>query len=251
MAKNTEKSMFENVQALTNKLRELQYGLPPDLRSVTFLHNKLVTACQGIPACRYAVSDPPADLGLLINKLQSSITSYEKEQEHNTEAFFTDRRYHSRNAPSGRPGYRHNSNRFNRSPSYQQRGRCFICKKEDCRSWKHTPEEQRDSKAKFKTKNIGRFNPNIRDFNRRFDTHFSQYVADYEGEDSEDELHNSFEALLVENSDSEPEEPQIGDINTAAYITSYGSLSVESATLTTSKLVNRAFAYQVITDIPS
>jgi hypothetical protein len=39
-----------------------------------------VTACQGSPACRYVVSDPPAHLGTLLHKLQSSITTYEKEQ---------------------------------------------------------------------------------------------------------------------------------------------------------------------------
>jgi hypothetical protein len=94
IVKNPEKTTYENVQLLINKLRQLQYGLPPALRNTEFLHNKLVTACQGSPACRYAVSDPPADLGSLINKLQSSITSYEKEQE-STETFFIYLRYHS------------------------------------------------------------------------------------------------------------------------------------------------------------
>jgi hypothetical protein len=58
----------------------LQYGLIPALQSTEFLYNKIVTACQGSLAYRYAVSDPPIDLGQLIHKLQSSITTYEKEQ---------------------------------------------------------------------------------------------------------------------------------------------------------------------------
>jgi len=42
--------------------------------------NKLVGACQGILACRYALSDPPKDIGELVNKLQSAIIAYEKEK---------------------------------------------------------------------------------------------------------------------------------------------------------------------------
>ncbi|RKF84324.1 hypothetical protein GcM1_116005 [Golovinomyces cichoracearum] len=50
-------------------------------------------ACQSPPAYKYAVSDPPADLSQLINKLKSSITNYEKEREKEltkTEAYFID-----------------------------------------------------------------------------------------------------------------------------------------------------------------
>ena len=43
-ADNPDKSIYENVQELINNLRKLQYGLTPALRSVEFLHNKIVTA---------------------------------------------------------------------------------------------------------------------------------------------------------------------------------------------------------------
>ena len=76
---NPGKSTYEVAQLLINELRLLQYGLSPALRSDEFLYNKIVTSCQGSPACRYAVADPPTDLGALIYKLQSSITTYEKE----------------------------------------------------------------------------------------------------------------------------------------------------------------------------
>jgi hypothetical protein len=68
-AKYPEKSIFEVIQILINDLRQLQYRLTPVLRSTEFLYNKIVTAYQGSLACRYAVSDPPADLGQLIHKL--------------------------------------------------------------------------------------------------------------------------------------------------------------------------------------
>ena len=90
MAGNTDKSTSECLQLLIHRLRQLQHGLRPTLQTMDFLHNKIVTSCQGIPACRYAVSDPPDNFGALINKLQSSITAYEKEHAEKTQAFFTD-----------------------------------------------------------------------------------------------------------------------------------------------------------------
>jgi hypothetical protein len=113
-AENPEKSMYENVQLLINTLRQLQYGLSPALRSTEFLYNKLVIACQGSPACQYAVLDPPSNLGGLINKLQLSITTYEKEQS-NTEAFYIDCRYYTKNKQHDQRGY-YKSRRYN--PNY-------------------------------------------------------------------------------------------------------------------------------------
>jgi len=95
-------------------LRQLQYGLEPDLWNVAFFHNKVVTACQGVPACRYAVVDPPTDFGTLLNKLQSSITAYEKEQQLlGAGSFYTDRKYISNNPNTSlgrRYGYRSTTN---------------------------------------------------------------------------------------------------------------------------------------------
>ena len=117
-----KKSTYENVQLLINRLRQLQYGIMPDLRTVTFLHNKIVTACQGSPACRYAVSDPPSDLGGLINKLQSSITSYEKEKEQESisKSYYMDYRFY-KNKPQ-----EHNQ------PQTCQNNTCYIYKRENC-----------------------------------------------------------------------------------------------------------------------
>jgi hypothetical protein len=103
-AANPAKSTYENVQLLIDKLQELQYGLHPKLRDDFFLYDKLVAACEGSLACKDAITDPPDSLGNLINKLQSSIHTYEKQQELSPEVFFTDRRYHGRNSNSGAYG---------------------------------------------------------------------------------------------------------------------------------------------------
>ena len=68
-SQNPGKSTYENVQVLVNTLCKLQYGLTLALQSTEFLQDKIVTACQGSPACRYAVSDLPAYLGTLLYKL--------------------------------------------------------------------------------------------------------------------------------------------------------------------------------------
>ena len=128
MAKNPKKSTLENLRDLVNQLRNLQYGLETNLQDNSFFRNKLVTACQGVPACRYAVSDPPQDTNHLIHKLQSSIIAYEKENpDASNEAFFTDRRYRRNTSDRYPIPTRH------RSPTSRRRrdgpAKCFICKK--------------------------------------------------------------------------------------------------------------------------
>src|SRR5450432_2959538 len=207
---NPDKSTYENVQTLINTLRQLQYGLAPTLRNVDFLHNKIVSACQGHAACRIAVSDPPATLGELINKLQSAITTYEREQQlqlqtNTSDTYYTDRRYRS----DGQNKYRGQSNYRSRLQHpysrYSSNSRsCFICKKEGCRSWKHTPQEQDEERARFRSKNLNRFNTTSRNFEGRFKEAYRQYVAEFEGDsESEDDLNGAFEALLIDNIDDD------------------------------------------------
>ena len=188
-------------------MRQLQYGLAPTLRNVDFLHNKIVSACQGHAACRIAVSDPPTTLGELINKLQSAITTYEREQQlqsSNSDVYYTDRRYRSdsQNKYRGQP-YRSRS-QYPRSRYSSNNRSCFICKKEGCRSWKHTPQEQDEERARFRSKNLNRFNTTSRNFEGRFKEAYRQYIAEYEGDsESEDDLDGAFQALLIDNVDDD------------------------------------------------
>jgi len=69
MAGNIDKSISKYLQLLIYRLRQLQYGLRPTLQTIDFLHNKIVTSCQGIPVYRYAASNPLDNLRALINKL--------------------------------------------------------------------------------------------------------------------------------------------------------------------------------------
>ena len=48
---NAEKSVYQCLQLLIDKLCKQQHGIHPKLQTQLFLTNKLVTACQGVPAC--------------------------------------------------------------------------------------------------------------------------------------------------------------------------------------------------------
>jgi hypothetical protein len=63
---NTGKSTLDCLQLLIKELRHLQHGLDPDLRTDKFLHNKLINACQELPACQYARFKPSDSLAGLI-----------------------------------------------------------------------------------------------------------------------------------------------------------------------------------------
>ena len=252
MSTNPEKSTTECLQILINELRQLQYGLTPDLRTTAFIHNKLVTACQGIPACRYATADPPADFGQLINKIQSSIMNFEKEEGSKATqgAYFTDRKFF-RNNNGGRhqsrgggrlqgTGYGQNGSSYNRPP---RSSRCFVCNKEECRSWKHTPEEQEQAKSKFKARQFG----NKRFDNNYFEKRFQQYVSEYEGDNDSDEevdLDEVFEALTL---DVNAKEDDYSDETkgTSQCFTSLGSMSEVNAIATITELANRSVSHQI------
>ena len=81
IAENPGKPTRESLQIMIIRLQKLQFGLLPVCRTPYFLHTKIVSACTGIPSCRYAIVDPPEGFHDLINKLYSSIMSYEEEQE--------------------------------------------------------------------------------------------------------------------------------------------------------------------------
>ncbi|RFU23765.1 hypothetical protein B7463_g12573, partial [Scytalidium lignicola] len=230
-------------------------SLQPAYRTTNILYEKLITACQGSPVCRYAISDPSGDLGQLINKLHSSIMSYEKEkeQEHNGETYFTDCRYHTNRGTS----QRFNPRGLRRTTLYSQtQGRCFICKREGCRLWKHPQEEQDAEKAHFKARNIGKFSSSVCGSEQRFNEQFKQYVADCEGSDSEeDELGPTFETLFahndVETGPEELDQPETTFFTTTTFFTSCGSFPVELATPITTELANNTFLHQLTTEVPT
>ena len=153
MIKSEGKSTEDCLQLLLNNLRHLQHGLDANLRNDDFLHNKLIVACQDVAACQAAYSNPPATLTGLMNSLRSSIITYEKIKgigqpanvflqptEQSANVFFTDRRYHR---STSRPNS--SNNRYGNNART-----CFVCKKGDYQSTRHTKEERDEAREGFK-----------------------------------------------------------------------------------------------------
>jgi hypothetical protein len=233
--------MYQSLQLLIDELCKLQHGINPEFRTPLFLTNKLIMACQGVPVCRIAVSDPGEDLSQLINKLQSSIVAWEKEHTNQGphSAFFTDRRYYNQDQGRNRNQDR---NRYNRNQSYgrssRPKGHCYICRKDECRSWKHTENEREKAKEEYKTQFSNRFKD-------RFKDRFKQYIVECEGEEEDPEdFDEIFETLITDiNSELNLDKPQPSTI----YLTTFGDLISKEATLTCTELANKAFSHSLTT----
>ena len=248
---NPEKSVYQCLQLLIDKLCKQQHAIDIELRTPRILTNKLVTACQGVPACRIATSNPSEDLAALINKLQSSVVAWERENPSSTQsqALFTDRRYHRDQdrgcTPDRRGGYRQagsHGRTFNRPKAH-----CYVCQKEDCRSWRHTDKEQAKAKETYKSK----FNNRTKGrFNNRFEEQFKQYITECEegDEDSETEANDAFESLILDiESELNLEEPanEKESESGTVYLTAFGELMPNEATSISAVLANKAFSHSL------
>ena len=235
---NTGKSTLDCLQLLIKELRHLQHGLDPDLRTDKFLHNKLINACQELPACQYACFKPSDSLAGLINDLRSSIITFEKSNNENSQAFFTDRRYHRQypRSSSSRPFNRHQSP----SQHITTKKRCFVCNREGCWSSKHSQDERDESRKRFREK-----------LNRRFDRNARQYIAEYEGTDNEldsESIDDMIEALVIDVH-SLPGSPT--QAQTESFLTSFGTIQYKGAIDTTTNLADRSFTHAITSINPT
>ena len=202
---------------LISKLRSLQNGLDPVQRDNKILYHRLITACQGVPACDFACFKLASDLPSFINSLQSLVKTYEAshlpvapmfmatDDNDDGEVYYTNRRFYRNDRGSSR------YSRFNRNLRSQpsrfrnsrlQPKRCFVYKKEGCQSTKHTEEEQEESKKRYKAQ-----------FGRKFDEHASQYITEYKGTE-EDAGFDDFEAFIIEFDKEHAKQFMVSTINT-------------------------------------
>lgn len=147
MASNKDKSLRDCIDILAQKLRTLQYGLSNDLRSENFIYQKLITACETVPACGLVCRRPPATLQPLLHALRTS-TSYQDRVSPAAaaETMYTDRRYRSRDQRRYPSRSRQNRDRDHRDHRDQRRydkkkKYCYVCGKEGCWSKLHPKEE--------------------------------------------------------------------------------------------------------------
>lgn len=271
------KSIAQCFQQLVTELCRQQFSLHPDHRTQANLCNKVVTACQGVPACLIGVSNPSENLAETVNRMQSSIEGWEHENpgsvttssynqgyhDEPDESFFTDRKYYDRGRYQSnnnrervftRPERRENSDRRG-SFDHNKKARCYVCSKESCRSWKH-PEAER---AKAKDKYMRKLNTSTRGRlpNDRLQREVKQHLVDAEEEDESD--NELFEAMCMEiNTELGPEEPTPPTTpdepqhQSVGYLTQIGVLTPELAIGATKQLANNSFLHKLTSkDAPS
>ena len=187
----------------------------------------------------------------MINKLQSSIIAWEKEHPNQGTTFFTDRRYHrgqdrGRNNDRNYNRYDRNYNRYDRNRDRNDRGsrgRCYVCQKEDCRSWKHTDKERARAKETYKSKFNNRTNGR---FNNHFEERFKQYIIECEegsDEDSEAEANDAFESLILDIESELNHEKELK--SSTAYFIAFRELTPSKATSMSIVLANKAFNHSL------
>ncbi|RAL62549.1 hypothetical protein DID88_004400 [Monilinia fructigena] len=175
---NKDKTLGESFNIMAKELRSLQMRLQKEMRDPIHMHNKLMLACQGVPACDFACFNPAKDVPGFIQQLKQAIATWEKSHKNgrfdllcgpkisNTQSSYSRNNSPDTRAPQGR------NNNFVR--------KCWICKKEGCRSTKHTPQEQEEHKQKWRN----RFSTGS---NNSFKKRYDQWLVEVEGEEEEED----------------------------------------------------------------
>ncbi|KAI6251189.1 hypothetical protein HI914_00898 [Erysiphe necator] len=218
IANNTNKSIEECLNLMTERLRKIQSRL--DL-----IYQTPKAFARSPHKCFFACYNPAPTLEAFCAQLQSSIAtalevakissahrsinqSSQYMGDQNYEHFFTDRRYHG-------------GKEFHR-PAQQSRSqirstkKSFVCKRIGCWSSKHSQHE--------KEQNLNEFCKRIQRNGLKVEENLiQQYIVDYEGQDTSDTIdidEEKFEALMVqlklEDNDNIPE--------TSQYMTAYGEI---------------------------
>ncbi|POS88122.1 hypothetical protein EPUL_001220 [Erysiphe pulchra] len=153
----------------TNKMQKAQSS---EFQTDEALHNKLITACKDVEACKIACYRPSPTVPGLIRDLRSGIEIFNRSLptshlllQQNTslafdedETFLTDRRYDNNIKPSNYGLVKRND--------YKSK-KCWICKLEGCWSGKH-PKSEREEHSIF--------------FNNKLHNKAERYISEYEGE---------------------------------------------------------------------
>lgn len=186
--KNTGKTYLEVLQILLDRLQRCQRALGPAYKDEIHLVANTLRAVQGVQELKIALARPERSFNALSAQLKSTM-----KVEENTRSpghFYTDRRYRSRDSSDRQSSRRNDHRSHSNSRANKGQAKCWICGKPDCRSTKHTPEEQERSKEQWK-----RWQKSRGEKSRGY----QRFLADVEPSDSS------------ESENSDLEDPEEGD----------------------------------------
>lgn len=237
--KNPDKSTYECFDILATELQRIQRGLAQEYQSDFTIRDRLKLACKNVEACDFARYMPSTTFEALCAQFRNAIaarnpepkaTFYGNHADGADGAFYVDRKYN-------RPGYQNNRQDFQRYPPRENQGgrypnksysnkderpprfgrKCYVCRKQDCWSTKHTQQERDSAFQEFKSR--------MGNGNRRFtDRQARQYLSDMENTPEEHEDTMDFDHFLAENDTSEDKEEDIPE-ESGHFITSLGTIA--------------------------
>jgi len=195
IAQNPNMTLSQTLELLIDKLQKIQRGLSTDYQGDYNLRDQLVSACQGVPACKMVLLKPSATFESVASDLRNAIgiemrcqdpaprqyhitngNGYDEED--TSEQYWVDRRYEGRGGYRGRGSNRGGYKGGNHSNSSRDK-RCFVCGKAGCWSTKHPAQERKQRQDRWR-----RFAREKGQGSSLSD--FTAYLMDYEGMDIND-----------------------------------------------------------------
>ncbi|XMA09892.1 hypothetical protein WAI453_002683 [Rhynchosporium graminicola] len=171
--KNAGKSRLECLEITIDTLQKCQRGLTKEYQYEHNLRDQVIAACRGVPECELALFNPASTFEGVCAQLRASIGTKTSEKLTPSAAYLTsppehyngendqnwvDRKYYNsserrggyrgRNRGRGRGGGRGSFRPSSGGRSYTPK--CNVCKKVDCWSTKHTPEERKQAYLEYK-----------------------------------------------------------------------------------------------------
>ncbi|KAI0997668.1 hypothetical protein K3495_g10517 [Podosphaera aphanis] len=191
------KSIAECFEMIVLQLRKVQLGLSDRFRGDLSLRDAMIDAVRDIRGCSLACCKPVATFKALCADKRASIatekylknnaslpaskSSFPLLSDHIDHQLYTDRRYGGRKIKQKE--YYTSSRNFKK---------CFVCKKEGCWSYKHTPDEKNKAFKAFKER--------LQMHNKPYDDHkLRHYVIECEGinDTFDDDEYDLYDSLIL------------------------------------------------------
>ncbi|CCU76925.1 integrase and RNaseH domain-containing protein [Blumeria hordei DH14] len=216
-------TQLDCLQKIFDKLQIVQRGLTETYQTEYSLHDQVINAYRGVEECNLALYNPANIYEGVCAQLRSAVGTAARSR--NSQHFvsnnnnpendaaqsdqnWTDRTYGGR----GR-GYPHSGNsrgshdHRNRLISSSRQKRCFICKKPNCWSNKHTDEERREAFKKFRQQ--------LRD---NLMSYFQTFLVNFEG------IEGLSEEIVLDETEQLLMEVEINDLQNRSFFAEFGEI---------------------------
>lgn len=215
----TQKDVEKALTVLVQNLRHLQQGLSASYRSEEIFYGKLIDSCKGHPATNIACSTTPTgDTSIdFINRAKANISTWRTSQalaknpqyqqffeseDKQEDTFYTDRRFQgsfNKRLRGPQDSYQSRNLENQRKNFNRTRRTCYVCRKENCWSTRHTEEERQQARKRLKNAYHRQNHSYISD--AEFDERFDAFVSEIEASIHDDDFVEQLAATTINDSD--------------------------------------------------